>query len=79
MLRYLLLVLLGVGLTSGVAQAGPKGHGGGHKSGGHSHAGGSHSSRPHSSDARVHVHGYTKKNGTHVAPYTRRYPQPKSH
>jgi hypothetical protein len=29
--------------------------------------------------ARVHVNGYTKKNGTYVAPYTRHDPQPKPH
>jgi hypothetical protein len=40
----------------------------------HSH----HAAKPHNSDNRVHVHGYTKKNGTHVDPYTRSYPHPKA-
>jgi hypothetical protein len=36
-----------------------------------------HVAKPHNSDNRVHVRGYTKKDGTHVAPYTRSYPHTK--
>ncbi len=32
----------------------------------------SHSSHSHSSSPRVHVRGYTKRNGTYVTPHTRR-------
>lgn len=37
-----------------------------------------HTAKPHNPDNRVHVRGYTKKYGTHVAPYTRSYPHTKS-
>ncbi len=52
------------------------GHGGGHSS---FSSGGSHSySAPHVSTpsvgGAVHVHGYTRKDGTYVAPYTRSAP-----
>jgi len=50
-------------------------------SAGHSHGGGgSHhssggASAPHSSGGSVRVHGYTRKDGTYVAPYTRSSPR----
>ena len=43
----------------------------GHSSGSH-HKSSSSSAVPHPKP--VHVHGYTKKNGTHVAPYNRALP-----
>ncbi len=51
-------------------------HGGGHRSGSHrssGHHSTGHNSTSHSSGPRVHVHGYARKNGTHVQPHTRSY------
>ncbi len=47
---------------------------GGYSGGSHSSSGHSSSSLGHSSAGTVHVHGYTRKDGTLVAPYTRSAP-----
>lgn len=44
----------------------------------HSHSG-TKAVKPHNSDNKVHVHGYAKKDGTYVHPYTRSYPHSKKH
>jgi len=41
------------------------------RAGGSSHPSSSHSSSSHSSSGNVHVHSYTRKDGTHVGPYER--------
>jgi hypothetical protein len=61
-----LLACLALLVPAGVNAGG--GHGGGGGSGSHSSGSGSHSS------GSVHVGGYTQKDGTYVAPYTRNPP-----
>lgn len=66
--RTALPVLLALVLISAPAFARGGHSGGGHFGGGHSRSSGTAGT---SSQSRVHVNGYTKKDGTYVAPHDR--------
>lgn len=57
-----------------LARGGGGGHGGGHSGGSHHSSSGSHHSSVGSSSGSVSVRGYTRKDGTYVAPHHRSAP-----